>query len=202
MTAPDYPPCQPYLVIPPETSTEVLLDLLDAAEVASLLIRRGGLEAAAWRGRVQALSPLAQVRDVAAVLEDDAALAAALNCDGVHLSDPAAYKAARQTLGPKAIVGVACGGSLHDAMVAGESGADYVAFGTLDPAQAPEAGLIGGWHTFLTVPSVALGVPNLEDAGALARAGADFVALGPEIWDRGKTGAALREAVAALTSNT
>ena len=199
MTAPEIPPCQPYLVLPPEASLDVMLDLLDAAEIACVLIRRGGLEAAAEDARIQALILPAQARDVAVLLEDDAALAATLKCDGVHLNDPAAFKAARQVLGPNSIVGVGCGGSRHDAMVASENGADYIAFGSLDPPQAPEAELIGGWQTLMTVPCLALGARNLVEVGALARAGVDFVALGPEIWDRGETGPALRKAVAALT---
>ncbi len=199
MTDPESPPCQSYLVLPPETAPEVLTDLLDAAAAACLLIRRGGLDAVALRARVQALAPLAQARGVAVLLEDEAALAMALGCDGVHLSDPATYKAARQILGPEAIIGAACGDSRHDAMVTGENGADYVAFGALDPPQAPEADLIAGWQALMTVPCVALGARTSEEAGALARAGADFVALGPEIWNRGNAGlTALGEAVAVL----
>ncbi len=199
MASPEPPPCQAYLVVPPETAPETLAGLLDSAAVACVLIRRGGLDPAALRTQVQGLCPVAQARGVAVLLEDEAALAAALGCDGVHVSDPAAYKTARQVLGPDAIVGVACGGSHHDAMVAGENGADYVAFGGLDPPQAPEADLVGWWQALTTVPSVAFGAQTPEEAGDLARAGADFVALGPEIWDQGEAGpAALRAAVAAF----
>ncbi len=173
---------QAYLVIAPDTAPEVLSGLLGALEAACLLIRRGGLDADALRARIGVLRPLAQARGVAVVLEDEAALAAALGCDGVHLSDPAAYKAARQALGPDAIIGVACGDSRHDAMVAGENGADYVAFGALGPPQAADADLVAWWQAATTVPCVALGAESAEAAGTLARAGVDFLVLGPDLW--------------------
>ncbi len=190
------PACQAYLVVPPDIAPASLSALLEASKPASLLIRHGGLDASTLGARVEILCPPTQEQGVAVLLEDQAALAAALACDGVHLSDPAGVKAARRALGPEAILGAGCGTSRHDAMVAGESGADYVAFGTLDPAGPPEAELLAWWQALITLPCVALGVRTPGEAGALARAGADFVMLGPEIW--GLSPSALREAAAEI----
>ena len=74
--------------------------------------------------------PVAHRHNVAFLLNDRPDLAAALGCDGVHIGQQdMAYKEARGCVGDKAIVGVTCHDSRHLAMLAGEAGADYVAFG-------------------------------------------------------------------------
>jgi thiamine-phosphate pyrophosphorylase len=100
--------------------------------------------------------------------------------DGVHLTRlPAKLGALRQRLGPERILGVACGLSRHDAMIAGEAEADYVSF-----AGEPEALLeiAGWWAALMTVPCVAEGVAGPDQAAALAAAGADFILPAPSLW--------------------
>ncbi len=171
------PPGQLYLILGADTAPAALAAVLDKANVACVLIRAGASDAAA-----EPLIALAQKRGVAVLLEDQAARAGELGCDGVHLNDPKTYKAARQALGAEASIGVACGNSRHAAMVAAEAGADYVAFGGLEPGQAPDRDLIAWWQTLMTVPCVALGARDAREAEALREAGADFVALGNWIW--------------------
>jgi thiamine-phosphate pyrophosphorylase len=173
---------QIYLLIGADTAPDDLTAVLEAVSPACLLIRGGGLALTAFRSAAKPLVALAQARDVAALIEDDAALAAALGCDGVHLNDPKAYKAARKALGPDAIVGAACGGSRHEAMTLAENGADYVAFGSLEPSTDPDlAALIAWWQVLMTVPCVALGASDLAAARALILAGADFLAAAPDL---------------------
>jgi len=182
MSPDETPAAQIYLLIGAETVPDDLTAVLEAAEPACLLIRAGGLASSDFRKAAKPLIALAQAQDVAALIEDDAALAAALGCDGVHLNDPKAYKAARKALGPDAIVGAACGGSRHEAMTLAESEADYVAFGSLEPAPDPDlAELIAWWQALMTVPCVALGASDLAAARALILAGADFLAAGPDL---------------------
>ena len=79
--------------------------------------------------------PIAHAHDVAFILNDRPDLARDLGADGVHIGqDDASYDEARRP--PRArshIVGVTCHNSRHLAMEAGESGADYVAFGAFFP---------------------------------------------------------------------
>lgn len=200
------PACRLYLVTPPDLANEAaikdfaprLAAALDAGDVASVLLRAADLPAPAAHRAAEVLCPLVQSRDVAFVVDGAPELAAACDCDGVHLAaGEMAVGAARAVIGPEAIVGVACDRSRHDAMVAAETGADYVAFGTWNAA--PEAALrelLAWWQETMVVPCVAMGAADLDDAAALARAGADFLALDDAVW-RHPVGVA--EAVAQIT---
>ena len=159
---------------------------LDAAGAATLLVaaREGSALTAA---EARPLVELAQKKDIAALIEGDAQLARTLRADGVHLpwsKDIAArYTEAREILGTRYIVGVDVGRSRHDAMSFAEDGADYIAFGipphVEDRASAAERRLelIFWWSEIFEVPCVAFDVDSVEDATALAAAGADFVAM-------------------------
>lgn len=163
--------------------------VLDAVAIAALLLRIGGVEGSLADDQVKAqialLLPLAHGRGVPLVLEGRADLAASEGCDGVHLAAEARGVAAvRRALGADAIVGAAAGQSRHVAMEAGEAGADYVAFGLFDPApEPPDEELLEWWQEMMELPCVALGGVTLENAGALAAAGADFLALRNAVWN-------------------
>lgn len=157
-----------------------------AAPIASVLIvpPGGGTLAAA---DVEPLVKHAQSKDAAALLFEDADLARRIGADGVHLPHGKdiedRYRRARQPLGQSAIVGVHAGKSRHDAMVLGEAGADYIAFGVPSGIQDRASAysrrfeLIAWWAEIFEVPCVALDVDSLEDAAALAKVGADFVGI-------------------------
>ena len=77
------------------------------------------------------------------IVNDDAALAAAVGADGVHLGEhDGAIAAARALLGNDAIIGVSCYDDIERARVAAGTGADYLAFGAFfhrDQARARRA---------------------------------------------------------------
>lgn len=192
------PACGLYLVTPPGlASGAVALDdfagllarTLDAAPVEALLLRTGGGEGPrpddALEAEIERLLPLAHDRGVPLVVEERADLAARLGCDGVHTAgDRRAVAALRRALGADAIVGAAAGASRHAAIEAGEAGADYVSFGFFDPEpQPPEAELLTWWQEMMELPAVAMGGITLENAVALAEAGADFLALRNAVWN-------------------
>jgi thiamine-phosphate pyrophosphorylase len=68
-------------------------------------------------------------------------------------------------------------------MTLGEAGADYVGFGIpalvedRETARERRLELVAWWSEIFEVPCVAFDVEADEDAGLLAQAGADFVAL-------------------------
>jgi thiamine-phosphate pyrophosphorylase len=116
----------------------------------------------------------------ALLLRGDAAAARDAAADGVHLDDAGRVAAARGLLGADGLVGVSCGLSRHAAMVAGDAGADYVVFGSLD--QEPEtdgdvADLVAWWSDLFVVPCAAAGRLTPELALSLAHAGADLLAV-------------------------
>lgn len=175
-----------YVVAAAGTDPQALAAVLAAADVAALLIAPGadgGLTAASARPLVE----LAQPRGIAALIQNDAGLARALRADGVHLTWSrdivARYGEARDVLGTRYIVGADAGRYRHDAMTLGEAGADYIGFGipphVEDRVSAAERRLelIAWWSEIFELPCVAFDVDTVEDAGALAAAGADFVAV-------------------------
>lgn len=177
-----------YLVIPPglaagdalEAAAGQLAAALEAGDVACVLLRTGRLDDRAALGAARALGPVAQERDVAFLVEDRPEIARESGADGVHLSrgEPAVARL-RETIGPEAIVGVACGLSRHAAMLAGEAGADYVAF---EGDEAELTDLLSWWQALMTLPCVAFDGVTPENAAALTRAGADFLALEEAVW--------------------
>lgn len=148
------------------------------------------------------LAAMAQKRGVAVLIADDANLARLLKADGVHLSwskDPAArYSEARTLLGPHAMIGVDAGRSRDDAMLLGEAGADYIAFGIpahvedRTTAESRQRDLIAWWSEIFEVPCVACNVTSPEGARTLASDGADFVTL---TLNAGMDGAAIRDTI-------
>ena len=175
-----------YVVAAAGTDPQALAAVLDAADVAALLISpnvAGELTAALARPLVELVQP----KGIAALIENDAALARALRADGVHLTWSkdigARYGEARDVLGTRYIVGADAGRYRHEAMTLGEAGADYIGFGipphVEDRVSATQRrlDLIAWWSEIFELPCVAFDVDTIEDAGALAAAGADFVAV-------------------------
>jgi thiamine-phosphate pyrophosphorylase len=86
-------------------------------------------------------------------------------------------------------------------MVAGDAGADYIAFG--DPGRPPTAEvheLVAWWSELFVLPCLAEGAASLADCAALASAGADFIAVSALVWQDARGPAAsvaeLRRAIA------
>ena len=213
-SVPARPPCQLYLITPPAIPdlTAFAADLeaaLDAGEVAALQIRLKNVDDAAVMAAVAALKPIAQARGVAVILNDRADLAARSGCDGVHLGqDDGSVAQARAVMGRGAMIGVTCHDSRELAMDAAEAGADYVAFGaffpttTKDTVHRPDPEILTIWQETVEVPCVAIGGVTAANAGELARAGADFVAVSSAVW-RHPDGpaAAVRELTEVLAAN-
>ena len=188
------PTCRLYLITPPslpdlEGFAAVLEPALDAGDVAALQIRLKGVSDEEIARAVETLAPLAQGRGVAVILNDRPDLAARLGCDGVHVGqDDAGYDEARRAVGRQGMVGVTCHDSVHLAMDAAEAGADYVAFGaffetgTKAALHRADAELLTAWQTATLTPCVAIGGITVDTAEALARAGADFLAVSAGVW--------------------
>jgi thiamine-phosphate pyrophosphorylase len=166
-----------------------LKSALAAGDVACLQLRLKDASPTDIKKAAKELMPIAHDYDVAFILNDDPKLAAELNCDGVHIGQQdTPYDAARKSVGNDAIVGVTCHDSRHLAMIAGEKGADYVAFGAFYPTTtkaAPTAAhpdLLSWWQTMMEVPCVAIGGITPENCAPLIAAGADFLAVSSGVW--------------------
>jgi len=162
---------------------------IDAADVACVQLRLKGATEDTLARATDILMPIAQARDVAFILNDDAILAAEAGCDGAHLGQQDGDHAGARMLLQGRILGITCHASRHLAMVAGEQGADYVAFGaffptaTKDTAHRAEPEILGWWAEMFELPAVAIGGITAANCAPLVRAGADFLAVVGAVWN-------------------
>jgi thiamine-phosphate pyrophosphorylase len=193
------PACRLYLITPPalpQGFADTLAAALDAGDVACLQLRLKDAAADEVKRAVDALMPVAHARDVAFLLNDDAALAARLGCDGAHLGQGDGDHAAARTLLKDRTLGITCHASRHLAMEAGEMGADYVAFGAFFPTATKETvhtadvELLAWWSEMFEIPSVAIGGITAANCAPLVRAGADFLAVVGAVWNHPEGAAA------------
>ncbi|MDP2133341.1 MAG: Nudix family hydrolase [Sulfuritalea sp.] len=147
-----------------------LLALVQALEAGLKLVqlREPGLDAARRAAFVHAAVDLCHQYGARALVNGDAALAAAAGADGVHL--PAAQLVVQTTRPEFALVAASCHSAAELAQAA-RLGCDFAVFGAVR-ATASHPGLAGiGWENF----AAALGVPPLPTfaLGGLARADLD-----------------------------
>jgi thiamine-phosphate pyrophosphorylase len=209
LTTPNSSGCSLYLVTPFLSAADadafagVFAEVLDAVEVACGLVRLAPTSKTEAKAIMAPLLRTAIAADCALLVENDPVLAARLGVDGVHVAGASTdLAAAIEAMKPERIVGA---GNLHSrdaAMTAGEMGADYVMFGephggaaTMGPRLLVER--VGWWAEIFETPCVAY-ADTITAVGALAHAGADFVALGEAIWRRPSPAEAAREAQALL----
>ena len=186
--------CRLYLITPPRLDDlaafgRTLAETLDAGDVAALQIRLKDQPDDIVAAAVDALSPIAQARGMAVILNDRPDLAAKLGCDGVHVGQTdTPYAEARRIMGREAMIGVTCHDSRHLAMEAAEAGADYVAFGAFFPTTTKDAPthadpeILSVWQEVMATPCVAIGGITADNAAGLAAAGADFLAVSAGVW--------------------
>ncbi len=191
--------CRLYLITPPQIADlEQFCDsferALGAGDIACVQLRLKTPEGEAVGddevlAAAAALLPIAQKHDAAFLINDRPDLALKSGADGVHVGQTdARCEQARAALGDDATVGVTCHNSKHLALLAGEAGADYVAFGAFYPTRTKEAptqadpALLEWWSFATTLPSVAIGGITPDNCGPLVRAGADFLAVSGAVW--------------------
>jgi thiamine-phosphate pyrophosphorylase len=157
-----------------------------AADIAAVLLRLDANDERALINRAKAIAGIVQRRDVALLLDGHPESVAGAGADGAHVTGIAALSAAIGTLKPDRIAGAGGLRSRHDAMLAGEAGADYVMFGEPDrrgsrPSFEAIEERLTWWADLLELPCVGYAAAA-DEVGPLALAGADFVALGDWIW--------------------
>src|SRR5258708_40045588 len=186
----DRPPARLLLFTPLIGEVAAFSHLFSAAgaagDIAAVIARFSPASDSELSARARALLPLVQEKNCAFLLQERADLAVKIGADGAHLSGTQALRDAVPILKPKLIAGA--GGLVirDDAMSAGELGADYVMFGEPDAAgKSPSLQAIvervSWWAEIFEIPCVAF-AETADQAVELARAGADFIALGAAVW--------------------
>jgi thiamine-phosphate pyrophosphorylase len=149
---------------------------------------------------VKDIAAIVQPREIALLLDGHPEIVARAGADGAHLAGIEALNAALPSLKPERIAGAGGLTSRHDAMLAGEAGADYAMFGEPDRAgrRPPfDAVLerIEWWAKLFQPPCIGYAA-HLDEVAPLAQAGADFVALGEWVWTHAQGPAAAVAAAA------
>jgi thiamine-phosphate pyrophosphorylase len=179
-----------YLVTPPVKDAAAFARLLEpalaAADIAAVLLRLAPDDEAELIGRIELLAPIAGRAGAALVLDGNCDLVGRSGADGAHLTGIHALQGAVPRLKPGRIAGAGGMTTRHDAMLAAEADADYVLFGEADlngerPSLSAIEDRISWWAEVFEPPCVGYATTP-EEAGALAAAGADFVAV-DFVWD-------------------
>lgn len=120
------------------------------------------------------------------IINDDPALALALDADGVHLGDDdLPVQKAREILGPDKIVGYSTS-NLEEIKEAKKQGADYVGFGAIyktsskdvkDRRQAIGLNRLDKISSKVEIPIVAIGGIKQNNIAEVKQAGADTIAM-------------------------
>jgi thiamine-phosphate pyrophosphorylase len=197
-----------YALTPDVDDTAVLVARAAAAlagGAAALQYRHKTAAPALRRTQAAALARLSAARGGLFIVNDDPALAAAVDADGVHVgADEAPVAAARAAVGPARLIGVSCGDDFERAQAAVAAGADYVAFGsffasaTNPAARRADVALLARARV-LGVPVVASGGIVAGNARLLVDAGADALAVVRDVFAAGGA-AEITRAAAALVA--
>ena len=137
--------------------------------VASVLLPSGIAADATGRALVKSI----QATDRPALVSDNVDLRAALEADGVHLTDASGVGALRRQLGDGLIIGAECPAERHACMEAAEDGADYVAVRVTEDNHAAVLDLLAWWQEIMTVPIVAFLEAGIDEDSL--RDSADFI---------------------------
>lgn len=205
MSEPDRP--QIYLVTPPAIELgrfpDQLRAILDAEDIACLRLSLATRDEDTLTRAADAIREVAHSFDVPVLIDTHVVLAQRLGLDGVHLNDGGrSIRAARETLGEDASIGAFCGQSRHDAMTAGENGADYVVFGPVSGAlgdgELAGRDLFEWWTEVMTLPVIAEGGLTLDRVRDISPV-TDLFAIGEEIWQTEDPLASLRAMIAVMS---
>lgn len=189
-----------YLITPDEPDTGRLLASVDAVLDHAVLLqyRNKSAPPALRREQVEALLALCATRGVRLIVNDDLALAQAIDADGVHLGeDDGDARAARAALGPDALIGVSCYDDLDGARAAAATGASYIAFGAVFPSSTKPNARRASFDLLrdsadLGLPRVAIGGITPDNARSVVAAGADLIAVISGVFDAPDPSAAAR----------
>ena len=182
-----------YAVTPEVADSIVLVGKIEAA-------LRGGARVIQYRSKstddslrreqAAAIARLCRARDALFIVNDSATLAHEVDADGVHLGrNDGDVTAARAVLGPAKLIGVSCYDELTRARAAQSNGADYVAFGSFFPSATKPLAVRADMELLrravleISLPVVAIGGINEDNAGRLIAAGAAAIAVVSALFD-------------------
>ncbi|MBZ0216693.1 MAG: thiamine phosphate synthase [Fimbriimonadaceae bacterium] len=172
----------------PDSFVGMLSAALMGGDVASVIVALDTENEDVWRQAASILAEPAIRAGAAFLLKDRLDLVTQLNADGLHVeSGMENLPQLVETLAPGKIVGAGGVTNRHDAMIAGETGVDYVLFGSCNCAAENSFNfddvkkLTEWWAEIIELPCVAP-ARSLQEVRELAECGADFVVCCDLVW--------------------
>lgn len=173
-----------YAITPPDLSR--VEAALASGALCALQYRAKDADAQRRLLEARRLAQLCRAYGVPLIVNDDLALALAVDAAGVHLGrDDGDIAAARARL-PGRLLGASCYDQPGLARGAAAAGADYVAFGSVFDSPTKPAAVRAPLELFaleLGVPKVAIGGITLDNAPRALAAGADALAVISDLFD-------------------
>ena len=196
-----------YAVTPDIADTALLVRKVDAAIRGGATVvqyRNKRADAALRLAQAGALARLPAMRDARLIVNDDAAVAAAVGADGVHLGEHSFPVDVARVVLPAATIGA----SVHEVTDAATSTADFVFFGPVfaTPSKASFGDPQGTARLADAVraaaaPVLAIGGITAANARVLFDAGADAVAVIADLFGHDSDEAIVRAAAAIVAEN-
>ena len=176
-----------YALTPDQLDTNKLLRMSEQALLGgvSVLQYRNKIASVSLRHeQAKLLRQLCDQYGTLFIINDHIDLVALVDADGVHIgAEDVSVVAARQHLGRDKIIGASCYNQMDLAIAAVEESVDYVAFGaffsstTKPDATAVSIDFLVEARCQISVPVVAIGGIDLQNAADLIRQGCDAIAV-------------------------
>lgn len=173
-----------YAITPPDLSR--VEAALASGALCALQYRAKDAEAQRRLLEARHLAQLCRAYGVPLIVNDDLALALAVDAAGVHLGRNDGDIAAARARLPGRLLGASCYDQPGLARRAAAAGADYVAFGSVFDSPTKPAAVRAPLELFaleLGVPKVAIGGITLDNAPRALAAGADALAVISDLFD-------------------
>ncbi len=193
------------LLTPPVEDAVSFAPLLEAAcragDVAAVILNLATDDEVIALSAIRIVSTHLQSTGAALLLAGMPALVEPAGADGAHFSNLDQMQTTRTNLSAGRLSGVGGLPSRHDAMVASESGVDFVMFGEPD-AEGKRPGFsalverVSWWAEIFQLPCIAYAA-SVDEVPRLVEVRADFVALGDAVWSNQENAA---QAVAKATT--
>lgn len=169
------------------------------AGVTFLQLREKNLDYASFLKLAREIKSITDKYKIPYVINDNVEVAMTSGADGVHVGqDDMAPRDVRKIIGPDKILGVSAQ-TVEQAVLAEESGADYIGVGSVFPTSTkPDAEAVS-FETLkeickaVSIPVVAIGGINKDNAMKLAGSGIDGIAVVSAIFAQEDITAAVKE---------
>ena len=177
---------QIFLIAPSQGTDPEICTLLDRTlaktGVSALYLPQGARDDNSYEDFARQVLPIAHRNGCAVLLENQPQLAKKIGADGAHINrDLTSVKEALSLLKPDMIVGAGNITSRDEAMIKGESGVDYVLFGTPEGRALPQDQEFAAWWAEnFEVPAVFSDPEASRDE--LTSNNCEFIALSEAVW--------------------